>query len=71
MFWLHHFSQHGSRLNVLANLHREIDQHARDAGSNSERIELLLLQCGESARLVYLRLLLSQLCLNAFLLLCS
>ncbi len=67
MFWLHHFGQHGSGLNVLAYLHREIDQHPADAGSNFERIELLLLQCGESARLVYLRLLLRELSFNGFL----
>jgi hypothetical protein len=40
-------------LNVLAYLHWEINQHPADAGSNSQRIELLLLKCGESARLVY------------------
>ena len=67
MFRLHHLGQHGSGLNVLADLHREIDQYSADSRSNSERIELLLFKCGESARLVYLGLLLSELSFNGFL----
>ncbi len=67
MIGLDHLCQHRSRLNMLPDLEWQIHQHSVDSRTDFQGVELLLLQLGQSPRLVNLVLFLSHLSVDGLL----